>query len=88
MFLYGQGSSTKFPNGNPISKHKRDPFCPREENEEILTPEVPSLSVIGALTYLKNTRPNITFSVNLLTRYNNALTKRHWNGIKHCIGMG
>lgn len=63
---------------------KNDPFRPREENEEILGPEVPYLSAIGALMYLaNNTRPDIAFSVNLLARYSNSPTKRHWNGIKH-----
>ncbi|KAG7584412.1 hypothetical protein ISN44_As08g038720 [Arabidopsis suecica] len=40
-----------------------DPFQPPEENEEILGPEVPYLSAIGALMYLANcTRPDISFS--------------------------
>ena len=33
---------------------KKDPFRPREDNEEILGPEVPYLSAIGALMYLAN----------------------------------
>ena len=62
----------------------KDPFRPKEENEELLGPEVPYLSAIGALMYLANyTRPNIIFSVNLLARYNSAPTKRHWNEIKY-----
>ena len=41
---------------------KKDPFRPCEKNEELLGPEVPYLSVIGALMYLANcTRPNIAF---------------------------
>ena len=64
----------------------KDPFRPKEENEELLGPEVPYLSAIGALMYLANyTRPDIAFSVNLLARYNSAPTKRHWNGIKHIL---
>ena len=64
----------------------KDPFRPKEENEELLGPEVPYLSAIGALMYLANyTRPDIAFSVNLLVRYNSAPTKRHWNGIKHVL---
>ena len=36
--------------------------------------------------YLANyTRPDISFSVNLLARYSSAPTKRHWNGIKHVL---
>ena len=49
---------------------KKDPFRPYEKNEKLLGPEIPYLSVIGALMYLANcTHPNISFSVNLLTRY-------------------
>ena len=62
---------------------KRDPFRPKADEEEILEPEVPYLSVIGALLYLAQcTRPNISFAVNLLARYSNAPTPRHWNGVK------
>ena len=62
---------------------KRDPFRPKEDEEEILEPEVPYLSAIGALLYLAQcTRPDISFTMNLLARYNNAPTRRHWNGIK------
>ena len=56
----------------------KDPFRPKEENEELFGPEVPYLSAIGALMYLANcTRPDIAFSVNLLARYSSAPTKRH-----------
>ncbi|KAL8095736.1 hypothetical protein AgCh_036931 [Apium graveolens] len=59
---------------------KKDVFRPKEKNEEILGPEVPYLSAIGALMYLaNNTRPNIAFSVNLLARHSNAPTRRHWH---------
>ena len=64
----------------------KDPFRPQEKNEEILGPEVPYLSAIGALMYLANaTRPDIAFSVNLLARYNSSPTRRHWNGVKHIL---
>ena len=64
----------------------KDPFQPKEENEELLGPEVPYLSVIGALMYLANyTRPDIAFSVNLLARYSSSPTKMHWNEIKHVL---
>nr|CAN73887.1 hypothetical protein VITISV_021076 [Vitis vinifera] len=65
---------------------KKDPLRPCEKNEELFGPEVPYLSVIGALMYLDNcTRPDIAFSVNLLARYSSAPTRRHWNGIKHIL---
>ncbi|KAF3678630.1 60S ribosomal protein L5-1 [Capsicum annuum] len=63
-----------------------DPFRPQEKNEELLSPEIPYLSTIGALMYLANTtRPDIPFSVNLLARYSSAPTRRHLNGIKHIL---
>ena len=65
---------------------KKDPFRPCEKDEELLGPEVPYFSAIGALMYLANcTRPDIAFSVNLLARYSSAPTRRHWNGIKHIL---
>ncbi|XP_070028712.1 secreted RxLR effector protein 161-like [Nicotiana sylvestris] len=64
----------------------KDLFRPQEENEELLGPEVPYLSAIGALMYLANTtRPDITFLVNVLARYSSPPTMRHWNGIKHIL---
>ena len=57
-----------------------------QKNEELLGLEVPYFSASGALMYLANcTHSNITFFVNLLTRYSSALTQRHWNGIKHIL---
>ena len=63
---------------------ENDPFRPCEDNEEIVGPEIPYLSAIGALMYLANcTRPDIAFAVNLLARFSSSPTRRHWNGIKH-----
>jgi hypothetical protein len=55
-----------------------DPFRPCQEGEEVLDSEYPYLSAIGALIYLaNNTRPDISFAVNLLARYSAAPTMRH-----------
>jgi hypothetical protein len=55
-----------------------DPFWPCQEGEEVLGSEYPYLSVIGALMHLtNNTRPDITFAVNLLARFSVAPTIRH-----------
>jgi hypothetical protein len=63
---------------------EKDPFRPRDDEEQILGPEFLYLSAIGALMYLaNNTQPNIAFAVNLLARHNSAPTKRHWVGIKN-----
>jgi len=64
----------------------KDPFRPCDEGEEILGPEVPYLSAIGTLMYLANiTRLDIAFAVNLLARYNDIPTKRHWTGVKNIL---
>ena len=64
----------------------KDPFRPQEKDEELLGPEVPYLSAIGALMYLANyTRPDIAFAVNLLARYSSSPTRRHWNGVKQIL---
>ena len=47
----------------------KDPFRPKGDDEEVLGPEFPYLSAIGALMYQANcTRPDIAFAVNLLAR--------------------
>ncbi|KAM1787885.1 hypothetical protein ACFX11_038242 [Malus domestica] len=62
---------------------KRDPFRSKKDDEEILEHDVPYLSAIGALLYLAQyTRPDFFFAVNLLARYSNAPTRRHWTGVK------
>jgi len=63
---------------------KKDQFRPRDDGEELLGPEVPYLSAIGALMYLANsTWPDNAFAVNLLARHSAAPTKRHWTGVKN-----
>jgi hypothetical protein len=62
------------------------PFWPRQEGEEVLGSEYPYLSIIGALMYLaNNTRPDITFAVNLLARYNATPNMCHWNRVKDVL---
>ena len=59
---------------------KKDHFRLKEDDEKTLGLEVPYLSAIGSSMYLTNcTRPDISFPVNLLARYNSAPTRRHWN---------
>ncbi|KAI5663489.1 hypothetical protein M9H77_22812 [Catharanthus roseus] len=53
----------------------KDPFWLKEEDEELL------------VMYLtNNTRPDITFTINLLARFSSSPTRQHWNGIKHVLG--
>ena len=61
-------------------------FVFAKKNKELLGPEVPYFSAIGALIYLANcTCLNIHFFINLLARYSSTPTRRHWNGIKHIL---
>ena len=47
----------------------------------------PSLfrSLIGSLRYLLNTRPDLTYSVNYLSRYMNNLSSEHMNAAKRVL---
>ena len=57
-----------------------------KKGEGLLGPEVPYLSAIEALMYLANyTRLDISFYVNLLSRYSSSPTRRHWNRVKHAL---
>jgi hypothetical protein len=63
-----------------------DPFWLCQEGEEVLHYEYSYLSAIGALIYLvNNTKPNVAFTVNLLTRLSAAPTIRHWNRVKDAL---
>ena len=63
---------------------KNDPLAPRKEGEKAMDQSsVSYLSAIGSLMYLANcTRPDISFAVNLLARFSQDPTERHWTGIK------
>ena len=54
---------------------KNDSFRSCENDEELLGPEIPYLSAIGALMYLANCTPlDIALSINLLAKYSSAPT--------------
>jgi hypothetical protein len=79
-----------YPSKTPIViralEKETDSFQPRQEREEVLDSEYLYLSGIEAPIYLaNNTRPNIAFTVNLLTRFSAATTMRHWNGVKDVL---
>ncbi|KAM1331936.1 hypothetical protein ACFX2H_044039 [Malus domestica] len=84
------GMDKAYPLSTPMVVHsvdiKKDPFRPKENDEIVLSPKVPYLSVIGALLYLAQcTKPCIALSVNLLARYSSAPTIRHWKGVKDVL---
>jgi hypothetical protein len=42
-------------------------------------------SVIGSLRYLMNTRPDLAYSVGIVSRYMEAPTTEHWAEVKHIL---
>lgn len=61
-----------------------NPFYPKEDDDQVLSPDVPYLNTTNALMCLAQcTRLNITFSINLLARFSSKLTKQHYNCVKH-----
>jgi hypothetical protein len=76
-----------YPQGTPmivyVLERDKDSFRTKQEGEDVLGAKYPYLSDIGALMYLaNNTRPDIAFMVNCLTRHNAAPTMHHWNDVK------
>lgn len=64
---------------------KKGSFRLCKNDEELLGPNVPYLSVIDSLVYFINcTCSNIVFSINLLARCSSVHLKI-WNNIKHIL---
>ena len=75
-FGFGKAYPSKVPMVGRSLQQDKDPYRPKEEGEEVLGPEFPYLSAVGALMYLANcTRSGIAFAVNLLARYSTEPTK-------------
>ena len=65
---------------------KNDLFCPKEDNEELISQEVSYYIVSGASMNLANyTRSYIALLVNLLVRCSSTPTRRHWNKANHVL---
>ena len=65
---------------------------PMEQNSKLL-PGRPDMardttkfrSIVGSLRYLVNTRPDIAYSVGMVSRFMESPTTEHWAAIKHII---
>lgn len=55
------------------------------EDDEVLQNPTVFRRLIGALQYVTNTRPNIIFSMNKLSRYLNKPNVKHWQVAKHIL---
>jgi hypothetical protein len=42
-------------------------------------------SVVGSLRYLVNTRPDLAYSIGIVSRYMEAPTMEHWAAVKHIL---
>ena len=62
-------------------------LLPTGANEsDVLTAEYPYRSLIGSLQYLAmTTRPDISFAVSLLARFQARPSKQHWDAAKHVV---
>lgn len=58
----------------------------KAEHENEIKRDIPYQEAIGCLLYLsQGTRPDITFIVNLLSRFNNQPTAQHWVALKRVV---
>jgi hypothetical protein len=42
-------------------------------------------SIIGSLRYIVNTRPDLAYSVGVVSRYMEAPGRAHWAAVKHIL---
>lgn len=58
-------------------------MLPKSENEKLEMSKIPYQEAIGSLLYLsQGTRPDITFAVSFLSRFNHSYGIPHWNAVK------
>ena len=58
--------------------------CPKTDEEKQEMRSIPYISAIGSLIYLAiSTRPDISFAVGRLARYNTNPGPAHWQAVKH-----
>lgn len=68
--------------GHPLSKTQ----CPVEQSEKDAMAKHPFRNIIGSLRYLEQcTRPDISFALNRLSRYQINPGLPHWNELKHLV---
>lgn len=61
--------------------------CPSTEEERREMENTPYREALGSLMWLQvGTRPDLSFTINLLSRFANNPGIRHWNALKHTLG--
>ena len=89
LIKFGMDEASKFQKTPMVVRTlhpESDVYGPRRDSEDVLPSNYPYREAIGALMYLTNcSRPDIAFATNLLARFSQDPTKRHWSGIKHLL---
>ena len=71
-----------FRHGVPLSDDQR----PNTFEEEKMMRQIPYASVVGSLMYVMLcTRPDIYYSVGMVSRYQSNLGPKHWEAVKHIL---
>ncbi|GBM59357.1 hypothetical protein AVEN_236049-1 [Araneus ventricosus] len=61
--------------------------CPQTNHEREEMAEFPYRNLLGCLSFLANrTRPDISYTVNILSQYQNNPGKEHWKGLLRLLG--
>lgn len=70
---------------NPSEKLTKE-MSPQTDAEREKMSRVPYREAVGCLNYIaQSTRPDMVFSVNSLSRYNNNPGEKHWQALKHLL---
>ena len=65
-----------------LSKHQ----CPVSDSEILEMEEIPYSNAIGTVMFsMISTRPDLAYSISLLSRYMSNPGKEHWNALKHLL---
>eukprot|EP00253_Pinus_taeda_P022625 PITA_22625 len=71
--------------GTPLATHFKlsTELCPRDDNEKEEMSKIPYASIIGSLMYaMVCTRPDIAYSVGVVSRFLANPRKQHWQAVK------
>jgi hypothetical protein len=72
-------------NCNPVETpmEARLKLCKRSENEVVRPLEY--RSIIGSLRYIVNTRPDLAYSIGVVSRFMEAPSQAHWGAVKQIL---
>jgi hypothetical protein len=71
----------------PLAKDvpAQDPIPSRQPDEPALDENVPYRSVVGSLFYLLITRPDLAYSLSVISRHCHDPCQRHWQAVKRIL---